>query len=523
MFVRIKKAGPRTYLCIVESYREGKRIKQRTIANLGRFDHLRQSGQLEALIRSLAKFSERMAVLSAFKEDQSLRCWAKQWGNLLVFRRLWEEMGLAEIIARIQRGKKVEFDLESALFYTVLHRLSEPGSDLQASKWIEGVYDPLRLELQYHHFIRAMGYAAEMKEEVEEELFRWEKDLFSRELDLVFFDTTSIYFEGEGPEGLAVYGNSKDYRPFSKQMIVGVVMTRSGKPLCCEFWPGNMSDIESLKEVVRRLKERFSIERVILVCDRGMVSRKNILFLEKEEFGYILGVRLRKVKRVREDVLARPGRYVEVAENLRVKEVELEGERYIVCLNPEEEKRERELREKLVEELKGKLSTSPSSLITNRGYKKYLKVRKDSIMLDMKKIEGEARFDGKFVLTTNTELSSGEVAVTYKNLLQVELAFRSLKDILSTRPVYHQTAENTKGHVFCSYLALMLLIELRRRLKEKGEVPPWPEVIRDLRSLQAIKISIDGKSFLLRSEFEGVAHRCFMSAGVKPPLVISQM
>ncbi|MDH7513760.1 MAG: IS1634 family transposase [Clostridiales bacterium] len=523
MFVRIKKAGPRTYLCIVESYREGKRIKQRTIANLGRFEHLQQSGQLDALVRSLAKFSERIGVLSAFKEDQSLSCWAKEWGNLLVFRRLWEEMGLAEIIARIQKRKKVEFALERALFYTVLHRLSEPGSDLQGSRWIERVYDPWRPGLQYHHFIRAMGYAAEMKEEVEEELFHREKDLFCRELDLVFFDTTSIYFEGEGPEGLAAYGNSKDYRPFSKQMVVGVVMTRRGKPLCCEFWPGNMSDIESLKDVVRKIKERFSIERVILVCDRGMVSRENISFLEKEEFGYILGVRLRKVKRVREEVLTCPGRYRGVAENLRVKEVELEGERYIVCLNPEEEKRERELRAQLVEELKAKLATAPSSLITNRGYKKYLKVRKDSITLDMKKVEEEARFDGKFVLTTNTELSSEEVAVTYKNLLQVELAFRSLKDVLSTRPVYHQTAENTKGHVFCSYLALMLLIELRRRLKEEGEVPSWPEVIRDLRSLQAIKISIDDKSFLLRSEFEGVAHRCFMAAGVKPPPVISQM
>lgn len=523
MFLRKKTAGPRTYLCIVESYREGKRVKQRTIANLGRFDHLQKSGKLDALIKSFAKFSEKIAVLSAFREDESLRCWAKEWGNVLVFRRLWEKMGLAKIIKRIQRRKKVEFSLDQALFYTVLHRLSEPGSDLQASRWLERVYDPARSNLRYHHLIRAMGYAAEIKEEVEEELFLSERDLFLRELDLVFFDTTSIYFEGEGPEGLAEYGNSKDYRPFSKQMVVGVVMRREGKPLCCEFWPGNMSDIESLKEIVRRIKERFSIERVIIVCDRGMVSKKNIEFLEKEEFGYILGVRMRKVKRVRKEVLSRGGRYRVVAENLRVKEVELGEETYIVCLNPEEEKREKELREQLLEGLKRKLRSAPSSVITNRGYKKYLKIKKGSLSLDMEKIEQEARFDGKFVLTTNTELSSEEVAVTYKNLLQVECAFRSLKDILSTRPVYHQTPENTKGHVFCSYLSLLLLIELRRRLREKGEVPSWHDVIRDLRCLQAIKISIDGKSFLLRSEFEGVAHGCFLAAGVKPPPTISQM
>lgn len=522
MFVRKKKSGPRTYLCIVENFREGKRVKQRTVANLGRYDHLEQSGKLDALVKSFAKFSEKVAVLSAYREDETLSCWAKEWGSVLVFSQLWEALGLGKIIRRLQRRRKVEFSLEKAFFYTVLHRLCEPGSDLQASKWLERIYDPGCSGIRYHYLIRAMGYAAECKEEVEEELFLFERDLFSQ-LELVFFDTTSIYFEGEGPEGLAAYGNSKDYRPFSKQMVIGVVMTREGKPLCCEFWPGNMSDIESLKEVVRRIKERFSIERVILVCDRGMVSKGNISFLEKEEFGYILGVRLRKVKRVRQEVLSRAGRYRVVAGNLRVKEVELGEERYIVCLNPEEEKRERELREQLIEDLKAKLTTSPSSVVTNRGYKKYLKIKKGSITLNPDKIEEEVRFDGKFVLTTNTELSSEEVAVTYKNLLQVECAFRSLKDILSTRPTYHKTAENTKGHVFCSYLALVLLIELRRRLSKKGEVPPWHEVIRDLRALQAIKISIDGKSFLLRSEFEGVAHQCFMAAGVKPPPTISQM
>jgi len=368
-----------------------------------------------------------------------------------------------------------------------------------------------------------MGHMSEFKEEIEEELFHTERDLFSTELDLVFFDTTSIYFEGEGPEGLARYGNSKDYKPSCKQMIIGVVMRRDGRPLCCEFWPGNMSDIESLKEVVGRIKRRFSIKRVILVCDRGMVSRENIAFLEKEEFGYILGVRLRKVKRVRQDVLSRSGRYREVKENLKVKEVELGEERYIVCLNPEEAKRDKDKREQLVSDLEEKLRKSPSTIITNRGYKKYLKIEKDALKLNLSKIKEDVRFDGKFVLTTNTELAAEEVAVTYKNLLQVECAFRHLKDILETRPIYHQTAENTKGHVFCSFLALLLVIELRRRLSEKGDVPSWYEIIRDLRAFQAVKIDIDGKTFLIRSDFSGVAHRCFMAAGIKPPPQVTKM
>lgn len=523
MFVRIKKYGPRSYICIVENFREGKKVKQRTLATLGRYEDLQQSGKLDALTKSLAKFSKNIAVLSAFREDKSLRCWSKEWGSFLVFRRLWESLGLVEIIERIQRRKKIEFSLEQALFYTVLHRLTERGSDLGASKWIKRVYDSRRPDLEYHHFIRAMGYISELKEEIEEELFRHERDLFSTDLDLVFFDTTSIYFEGEGPEELAFYGNSKDYKPAKKQMVIGVVMRRDGRPLCCEFWPGNMSDMKTLKEVVGKIKERFSIKRIILVCDRGMVSAKNIAFLEKEEFSYILGVRLRKVKRVKRDVLARSGRYRGVKENLKVKEVQLGKERYIVCLNPEEAARDREKREQIVSGLEGKLESAPSRIITNRGYRKYLHITKNAVKLDAAKIKEESRFDGKFVLTTNTELSSEEVAVTYKNLLQVECAFRYLKDTLETRPIYHHTPENTKGHVFCGYLALVLVIELRRRLSEKGDIPPWDDIIRDLCAFQAVKLAIDGKEFLVRSDFEGVAHRCFMAAGVKPPPQISKM
>lgn len=232
-----------------------------------------------------------------------------------------------------------------------------------------------------------------------------------------------------------------------------------------------------------------------------MVSRENIAFLEKEESGYILGIRLLKAKRVRQEVLSRSGRYREVNDNLRAKEVELGEERYIVCLSPEEAKRDKEKREQLVAYLKEKLKKSPLTIITKRGYKKYLKIKKNTLKLNLSKIKEEARFDGKFVLTTNTELAAEEVAVTYKNLLQVECAFRHLKDILETRPVYNQTAENTKGHVFCSYLALLSVIVLRRRLNRKGDFPSWHEIIRDLCAFQAVKIQIGGKEFLIRSDF----------------------
>ncbi len=238
---------------------------------------------------------------------------------------------------------------------------------------------------------------------------------------------------------------------------------------------------------------------------------------------YIFGVRMRKVKKVRQDVLSRQGRYKTIKGNLKVKEVKHEGKRFIVCLNPEEEKRDREVRGKLIAELQERIKTRQSSLIGNKGYRKYLTIKKDTIKLNEDKIKEESRFDGKFVLTTDTDLPSEEVALTYKNLWQVEYAFKSLKSILRNRPTYHQTPNNTKGHIFCSYLSLLMLIELRSRLEAKGEVPQWDEIIRDLRSLQAVKIQLQGKSFLIRSEFAGTAYKSFNAVGVQPPPTISQM
>ncbi len=150
MFVRRKRSGPREYLVIVENYREGKKVKQRTIANLGRLDILKESGKLDCVINSLSQFSEKAAVLSAFQKEEALKCWVKEWGSYLVFRRLWERLGLSVVIERLQRKLKVQFNLEEALFYTVLHRLTEQGSDLKASKWHERVYDPGRRWISFH-------------------------------------------------------------------------------------------------------------------------------------------------------------------------------------------------------------------------------------------------------------------------------------------------------------------------------------------------------------------------------------
>jgi len=271
------------------------------------------------------------------------------------------------------------------------------------------------------------------KDLIEEELFFGSRNLFSS-LDLVFFDTTSIYFEGEGGQTIGELGHTKDHRPDLKQMVVGAIIDGAGRPICCELWPGNTADVKSLIPVVDRLRSRFSIKTVCVVADRGMISQDTIIELESRQWPYILGARMRNQKEVREEVLSRGGRYqvVPAASPLKVKEVRVDGRRYIVCFNENQAKKDAADREAIIAGLEKKLKQGAKSLIGNKGYRKYLSPTGSSFSIDKEKIESESRYDGKWVLRTNTTLPAAEVALKYKQLWMVEQLFRSAKSLLGT-------------------------------------------------------------------------------------------
>jgi len=418
------------------------------------------------------------------------------------------------------------------------------GSDRAAERWREGYRLPGTEELDLHHLYRAMAFLGEpiedgpgtrvlntprcAKDWIEEALFEERRDLFST-IDLVFFDTTSIYFEGQGGEELGQYGKSKDHRPDLRQMVVGLVLDVHGWPLCCELWPGNTADVKSLLPVVHRLQQRFRVRRVIIVADRGMISAETIAALESKEIDcdYILGARLRAVKEIRERVLADRGRYQEVAPErqrskdpspLKVKEVNIGERRYIVCLNEEQRRKDEADRKAIVEALREQLKRGDKDLIGNKGYRKYLQVTQgEHFTLDEQKIKDEARYDGKWVLQTNLADEPAMIALAYKELWMVETMFRTMKSILETRPIYHKRDETIRGHVFCSFLALLLKRALEERLEAKGETWEWAEILRGLDHLQEVEALFQGKRFVLRSQVIGDAHKAFMAAGVALP------
>jgi transposase len=283
------------------------------------------------------------------------------------------------------------------------------------------------------------------------------------------------------------------------------------------MWPGNHSDARALLPVVDRARERFGIRRVCWVADRGMISDETIAALEGRGLDYILGARMRSDREVREEVLGRAGRYEEVAENLRVKEVGVEGRRYVLCLNPEEAEKDAADRAAVVAALQGKLKEG-KALLANRGYRRFLKtLPPGSLAIDLEKVEEEARYDGKFVLRTNTELSAGEVAVQYKRLLLVERFFRDVKSVLDSRPIFHQCDDTIRGHVFASFLALLLVHELGVRLRDRGWKLEWPDIMRDLGALCEVEVVDGERAHLLRTPLEGVAGKVFKAVGLAVP------
>ena len=542
MFVRKKESGAYEYLQIVHNERIGGSVKQRVIATLGRLDVLRKTGQLDALLASCARFAEHTAVLTAHRQGRIAPAKQVRIGPVLVFQRLWQQLGLPGIFQRLLADRKFEFDVERAVFLTVLHRRFASGSDRAAEVWREKYAIRGVESLQLHHLYRAMAWLGEplaedqqagatpfaprtTKDLIEEALFARTRDLFSG-LDLVFFDTTSIYFEGAGGGTIGQYGHSKDHRPDRKQMVVGMILDGEGRPVCCELWPGNTTDVTSLVPIVDRLKQRFHISSVCVVADRGMISRDTIRQLQARDrdVHYLLGARLRSVKEIREQVLGRGGRYHEVygakkhskaPAPLKVKEVWVEDRRYIVCHNEDRAKRDRGDREAIVAALRDQLRRGAKSLVGNKGYRKFLKTRsRGGFDVDEAKIQSEARFDGKWVLQTDTELSPAECALKYKELWMVERIFRSMKSILDTRPIYHKCDETIRGHVFCSFLAMVLFNALESRLAARGWQVEWQRLRDDLDALEEITVRTRGQTFVIRSDLQGDAGKAIQAAGV---------
>ena len=445
-----------------------------------------------------------------------------------------------------------EFPVERAIFATVLHRLMVSGSDRACERWLEAYRIEGADGLELHHLYRAMTWLGEAltdqsgatraprrtKDLIEEKLFDRRRSLFS-DLSVVLFDTTSLYFHGAGGETLGHHGKSKDHRPDLHQVIVGVVIDAEGRPICSETWPGNATDVKSLLPVVDRLRQRFGIARMCVVADRGMISDETITELDKRSIEYILGARERSDKEVRTVVLADAKPMVPlVIPRARGKETAIEVKevivgdrgptarprRYIVCFNPEEAKHDAAVRAAILDSLAARLRQGDKELVGNAGYRRFLATPRDGhFEIDPARVAEDARFDGLYVLRTNAQLPMLSVALAYRELWRVEQIFRTAKAILETRPIYHQCDAAIVGHLFCSFLALVLRKELDERLDTAGAEPEWADIVRDLDRVEEVTVDQGAKRFVLRVQTPGCAGVVCKAVGVALPPLVRQL
>jgi transposase len=526
MFPRVKsyknKDGSwRHYLYLVAAKRIGGKVRQVTTANFGRVEDADKI--LPDVVEKLAKFSKKLKVINLAKDMKA--DWVKEYGAVIIFKRIWGNIGLNRYLHRYTENRKMGFDVVEIIYSMVLNRLIEPKSELGIHTWVKNVYGMKEVE-DLHQWYRSLDFLIEHKDELESDLYEAQKDLFNQEIDVVLMDITSVVYFGDGEkaEEILDYGFSKEKRFDLKQVIVGIFMTKDGMPIGHEVYPGNTNDITAFKEMIKKVSGRFKIRRVIIVCDRGMVSEKNIKQLEIEGYEYVVGMRMRQLGKEDAGSFLSTRGMKSVTKDLRAKEVDFKGKRLVVCFNKEQARRDKHKREEIIVRLLERLKTQGlKSILVHKEYSKYLKIKAEKPELDEEKVKAEEIFDGKFVLQTNTELDWKEVVLAYKDLWQVEAAFRTLKSELEMGPIYHYTERRIRAHIFVCFLALLLKIVFHKNLLAVNRKLSLNKVLEDIKKIKAVQITIKDIPVVLRTELERDAHYAFKAAGVKiPPRLLSE-
>jgi transposase len=513
---RTKSGEVVRYLALAHNERNERGVPvARVIHNLGREDLLDRDA-LVRLVASIQRFLGGEDGLRAAAPHGFDFLAAPESGGPHVVGELWSQLGLGKAIGRVAGARRGRSGVERAIFAMVCQRALEPASKLEATRWVgrDVVIDGVS-QVSDDQLYRAMDFLLGCAERVQESVFFSVAHLLNLEVDVIFFDTTSTYFEtesadlddedddqatgagGDGP--LRRQGHSKDHRPDLPQVLIGLAVTREGIPVRVWVWPGNTNDQSVVAEVKADLVD-WRLGRAIYVVDSGFSGQQNLRALRSAGGHYIAGMKMRSGMASSEQALSRQGRYRQVRDNLRVKEVRIgDGDgavRFVVCHNPSEAERDQQRREQRLTRIGAELDRLKAqreraktkaerdahqrgecALRDHKTLSKYLRQTKTGrLLLDRQKIAAEERLDGKYLLSTSDPaLSAEDVALGYKQLLEAERSFRDLKGTLALRPVYHRRDDRIRAHVLICFLALVII-----RVAENRTGDTWRTIRSEL-------------------------------------------
>ena len=545
--------------------------RTRILYSFGRTDQVERAA-IERLIASLSRLLDPATAFRVTASSELTFLEARPLGGAHLLDGMWQRLGIDQVMRKLLKGRRLDPRVERVLFALVANRALDASSKLAAAGWItHDVHIEGLPETSEDACYRAMDWLLEIAGDLERAVFWQLASLLDLEVDLLFFDTTSTYFELDEPDapiardrrgmpvaepdgdgnagdghgagvegdgaaaatkaGFRSYGHSKDHRDDLPQVVVGMAVTRTGIPVRVWCWPGNTTDSALIRQAKDDLRD-WTLTRVIWVADRGFASAENRRYQRRGDHHDIIGEKLRSGSAEATAALSRQGRYAEVAGNLRVKEVRIsEHERFVICHNPNQADRDAATRARLVAqltelidgadkltatkraELRGVLSTKP-------GLARYLRVTPGGLLrIDHKKIKAEANLDGKYLLrSSDPRLSAEDIALGYKQLLQVERGWRDMKQVIDLRPVYHRLEERIRAHVLLCWLALLLV-----RIIETTTGATWRSLAAELNRLQVITFTGPDGTFRQRTELTKPQRDLYATLQLDPPAKIIEL
>jgi Transposase DDE domain len=515
-----------------------KRSRVQVIYNFGREDHHNRAA-LQRLVASVSRFLDPDQTLAATAGEGLAFVESHPLGGVWALDGLWRRLGIDQTMRRLLKGRRLDPSAERVLFALVANRALAPSSKLAAAGWVnDDVAIPGLAATSDDACYRAMDWLLEIHHELEQAIFGQVATLLDLEVDLLFFDTTSTSFELDEPDtpiardprglplpqagddngqggddgadtaGFRSYGHSKDHRGDLPQVVVGMAVTRRGIPVRVWCWPGNTTDSALIRQVKADLRD-WTLAKVIWVADRGFASAENRRWLRRGDHHYVLGERLRSGSAEATAALKRQGRYQQVADNLRVKEVKIsDAERFVICYNPEQADRDAAVRQRLLAQLEETIAGTDKLPATKRaelrgvistkpGLHRYLRVTPGGLLrIDQRAIKTEHGLDGKWLLrSSDPHLSAEDIALGYKQLLVVERGWRDMKQVLDLRPVYHRKEERIRAHVLLCWLALLLT-----RTIETTCGDTWPSLRHQLERIKLGSFAGPAGTFRQRTE-----------------------
>jgi hypothetical protein len=532
MFLRTNKnTYGRAYLQIVRSYRENGKIKQEVLFTLGRLDILQATGQLDDLVKALSRYTEKQKLIDLSKDVTIEEVYYLGIAHMVSY--MVERLGLDKLFRQLEnQHQQIEIPWRRLVMGMIMSRFIMPCSKrrLKLEQW-EKIYPELLgiKEPPLHWLYRSMDVVYMHRADIERALFDrdGERDLFNQEIDIIFYDTTTLYFESRD-EQLGKYrrfGYSKEHQHDCTQVVLGLLIDRDGIPVGYELFPGNTYDGKSVPTIIEKLKSKYQIGKIIFVADRGMVSKNNLQEIKQAEMEYIVGMRLWKLDGKIQELVYDLRQYQSLGreKKLFIREIDYKGDRLIITWSQDRAERDAHIREQIIEGIRAKLKQGADAkwFVTHKGYRQYVKgLEKGKVELDEQAIKASQKRDGFFGVLTNiadTRLSRVEIYDRYKDLWHIEDAFGEIKGPLETRPVFHWTDRRIEAHILICLLAYYIEAVITRKFRQKKARFTAGEWFRALNEVYAVPVQAGATRAWIRNELKGKVLEGYQLLNLKPP------